>query len=191
MELVVYKISTLKKMLWDAYLQYFENNKRAKILYILKKQGKTDLIKNKVYNEELEELIKSEGYFITTMDLWVFAQTYKIPIVLFSSNRFLHDMSITNEPGSDHSWVVLGYNNGVDRDDFFFYESVSSHKISKNVLINRTFNVNQLNGFKEEFVRDFDKKTVFINDLLKLVHYIYERPKTAFRRCFKFKLSCT
>lgn len=121
---IVYPLSSVKSMLWKAYQVEFEGGDKPSIISSLKQQGKTKLIDTKMYDDELEELIKSEGYFMTTLDVSVFAKAYKIPVVLFSTNR----------KQSEEKGIKLG----VDADKYFFIESMpTSRGIPKNVLINQ------------------------------------------------------
>ena len=146
---VLYSIRTVKKMLWTAYLQYFEINKR-KMIEMMKREHS---IGDKFYNDEIEELIKSESYSMTVIDLWVIAQTYGIPIVLFSSSGMLQNMS--------SRWVVLGYKNGV-QDDFFFVEASSMQ------LIDRTFNLEEMDStFREEFTEKFETNTLSLDQQIR------------------------
>ena len=111
----------------------------------------------KNYNNDLEGLIKSEDYFLTSLDVWVFAQKYRVPIILFSSTNMLIDVLVIQgeKPAIDakdylvderianknakfgYSWIVLG---GAEEDKFFFYLSPSSknrllHTIQSNAII--------------------------------------------------------
>lgn len=125
---VVYPLSSVKSMLWKAYQAEFEGGDKLSIISRLKQQGKAELIDTKIYDDELEELIKSEGYFMTTLDVSVFAKAYKIPVVLFSTNR---------NP-NEEKMIKLG----VDADKYFFVDSVpSSRGIPKNVLINQILTI--------------------------------------------------
>jgi hypothetical protein len=146
---VLYSIRTVKKMLWTAYLQYFEINKKKMIQMMQREHS----IGDKFYNDELEELIKSESYSMTTIDLWVIAQAYRIPIVLFSSNGMLQNTS--------SRWLVLGYKKGV-QDDFFFVEAPSMR------LIDRTFNLEEMDpAFREEFTEKFETNTLSLDQQIR------------------------
>jgi hypothetical protein len=146
---VLYSIRTVKKMLWTAYLQYFEINKKKMIEMMQREHS----IGDKFYNDELEELIKSESYSMTIIDLWVIAQAYGIPIVLFSSSGMLQNMS--------SRWVVLGYKKGL-QDDFFFVEAPSMR------LIDRTFNLEEMDpAFREEFTEKFETNTLSLDQQIR------------------------
>ena len=148
-----YTIKELKEMVWNAYSDYLTYKKQ--IILLLKNQGKTKVLKN--YNNDLEGLIKSEDYFLTSLDVWVFAQKYRVPIILFSSTNMLIDVLLIQgeRPAIDakdylvderitnkntkfgYSWIVLG---GAEEDKFFFYLSPSSkirvlHTIHSNAII--------------------------------------------------------
>lgn len=128
-----YSLPTMRQMLWKAYLHAFEKeDNKTKLLSIMKKEDKADMIGTKTSNEELEELVKSEAYFVTSVDMHVFAEAYGVPIVLFTSSG---------------KWSLLGNKEKGEGKQFFFYES-------PNVLINRTFRSNEMGDFESEFMSD-------------------------------------
>ena len=130
----LYKISTIKKMLWNAYRLLFSINKGKMI----------SMMNLKNANLDIEEFMKSEAYYMTPLDMWVFAETYRIPVIMFSS--------------TDRSWSVLG---GEETDQFFFYES--NQGWPNNVLINRTFSLNEMTA---EFASEFDNKIISVRKYL-------------------------
>jgi hypothetical protein len=73
----------------------------------------------------------------------------------------------------NYSWTVLGYNRGID-DNFFFFESSSEtrdlYKIPQNVLIEKSFNVNQLGKLTESLVDVFNN-----NKIISLVDFLQMR----------------
>lgn len=146
---VLYSTRTVKQMLWTAYAQYFKINK-TKMIQMIKREHS---IGDKFYDDEVEELIKSESYSMTIIDLWVIAQTYGIPIVLFSSSGMLQNTS--------SRWLVLGYKKGVN-DDFFFVEASSLR------LIDRTFNLEEMDPtFREEFTNKFETNTLSLDQQIR------------------------
>ena len=80
-------IENLKISLWNAYSKYYDKYKQ-KILIILKKQGKgkilDSVIKNKV---SFEDLLFSDSYYLTDLDIWMIADKFNLPIILFSSTK--------------------------------------------------------------------------------------------------------
>jgi len=181
----IYGVQELRKMIYDAYSEYIGKH-REKIIYILSKQGKRALFKSKV---DFETIVKSDAYFMTTLDLWVFAQKYNVPIILFSSKNVLHDVliiqgdglekdyladrgSITNTE-SENSWIILGGETAETK--FFFFKSVSeiriANKISSHVLIQKPFFRSELNDLNQRIKDTFDQEKVFSFD-----QYLDARP---------------
>jgi len=72
------------------YTQLFENdNYKQRILSVWNNEGKEDLsykLANKIVT--IDDIITEDTYFITTIDIMLLAQIYKIPIVLFSDEPF-------------------------------------------------------------------------------------------------------
>jgi hypothetical protein len=172
-----YELSRLKNMLKDAYSTFIENEPNfIEILKMLKKQGKKTLLGGITEKTQLMQKIVEPDYFFTTMDMWVFAQTYKIPVILFSSFNIMTDIPIVQhlpDTQYNYSWTVIGYNRGID-DNFFFFESSSEtrdlHKIPQNVLIEKSFNVTQLGKLTESLVDVFNN-----NKIISLVDFLQMR----------------
>jgi hypothetical protein len=166
-----YSIDELKDMLWIAYRDYivYSENKK-KIVKMLGIQGKRGMIKG---TTDFETVLKSEGYYITTLDIWVFAQKYNVPIILFSSDNVMKDVSIEIEnklynesiknTEYSNSWIILG---GDVDDRFFFYESASDASRYQGVirpqkLIKQSFYRTELNDLSERVRNIFAMKKVF------------------------------
>jgi hypothetical protein len=80
-------IDNLKVTLWNAYSKYYDkyNNK---ILSILKKQGKKKILESVTKNKvSFEDVLFSDSYFLTDLDIWMLADKLKLPIILFSSTK--------------------------------------------------------------------------------------------------------
>ena len=93
-------------------------NKKDKIIAILKKQGKRDLMKTVKSNQAtLEEVIFSEDYYLTDLDYWVFSNSNKIPIILFASTTL---KQLSNEI----NWLQLG-GTGKANEAFYFLRTTS------------------------------------------------------------------
>jgi len=86
---IQYSILQIKEKLWDAYSLIIEKNPGflVKIVGILRRQGKKSLMDPVVKRTiTLDTLIFSEDYYISDFDIWIFAQSYKLPVILFSPN---------------------------------------------------------------------------------------------------------
>ena len=93
---------TIKTFLWKKYSSYLDKHK-VKLLQILKMQhGKRAMIDRVIKNQvNFEDLIMSEEYYITDLDLWAIASYFNIPILLFSSKQL-------TTLGLSVTWAILG-----------------------------------------------------------------------------------
>ena len=181
-----YSVNELKEELWNAYSSYLPTYK-DKIIDLLKHQGKRKILKK--YNNDLNLLIASEDYFLTLLDVWVFAQKYNVPIILFSSTNIINDIrivqgenpSIENKeylvdetamnknPEFNYAWIVLG---GGEEDKFFFYlsssKNKSAHDINRNEIIAEPLHKTQMGEFQQQLEYVFEQNRVFsVEDYLK------------------------
>jgi hypothetical protein len=109
----VYTIDNIKDVLLRAYAVYFEKpGYKTKIMTILNTQGKGKLFKG---NATFEQVVKSDSYYVTDLDIWVISNAYSLPIVLFSST------SIKSLFYQKIDWVILGGNPQVDT--YYFVRS--------------------------------------------------------------------
>ena len=182
-----YTIPELKQMLWDAYADYIEDlENKKKIVKILSVQGKRSIINGKT---DFETVLKSEEYYITTLDIWVFAQKYKVPIILFSTDNVMKDVLISQENNSNfkkkiyfddengasiknseyaNSWIILGYRTGIN-DNFFFYESAPEYRgnIKPQKIIKQSFYSSELKDLENRL-----KKIFAENKILSFTEYL-------------------
>jgi hypothetical protein len=101
-------VDSIKTMLWDSYKDIVSNY-QLKILDVLKKQGKRGIVDGIKKNKyDFETVIMSEGYYLTSFDLWVLSSRMKLPIVLFS-----HSKLMTNQ-----DMLVCG--GDISKDRYFF-----------------------------------------------------------------------
>jgi hypothetical protein len=113
-------VSNIKSLLWGAYKEYLdkEDENYAKIESILKMPGKRKLFSG---NSTLEQIIASEGYFLSDLDIWVIATKLRLPIVLFSSTALKSLM----DPTVKIDWLLMGGTN-IQKDKYFFVRSPSN-----------------------------------------------------------------
>jgi hypothetical protein len=181
-----YSLDELKEELSNAYSTYLPGYK-DKIIALLKHQGKKKILKK--YNNDLKLLIASDEYFLTLLDVWVFAQKYNVPIILFSSTNIINDILIiqgetpsienkeylvdetamTKHPEFNYAWIVLG---GNEEDKFFFYlsssKNKSAHNINKNEIIAEPLHKTQMGEFQRQLEFVFDENKIFsLEDFLK------------------------
>ena len=84
-------VELIKVTLNDGYAKYMEKYSE-KILKILRSQGKKELIESVAPGGRisLEDLIFSESYFLTNLDLWILAEEMRLPIILFTGTKLKH-----------------------------------------------------------------------------------------------------
>lgn len=85
----------------------------SKIMAILSRQGGKKKMVDKVIKSHItiENLIMSEDYFLTNLDLWALSSLFNLPVLLFSSKN-LENMSLNVK------WIALGGDRM--RDTYFF-----------------------------------------------------------------------
>ena len=107
---MVVTIQDVKKQLREIYMKYLDKY-QEKILTILRFQGKREIV-DKIRSRRIsfEDAIISEGYYLTDLDIWVLAQEYQLPIVLFTSTKL-------NNLIDSIDWLILG----GDQDDTNYY----------------------------------------------------------------------
>ena len=136
-------IEDLKRTLWNVYKKYIDKYS-VKLEDILYKQGKRDIIKSIKSNVvTLETIIMSESYYLTDLDIWIFANEYKLPIILFSTNPFKIMV-----PGVN--WLLLSGLENYESNEFYFIRT--PHDVDINIppkynLIKPKLKLSDLKGF--------------------------------------------
>ena len=91
------------------YTKYGDN-----ILNILKAQGKTLVTRQVIIGQvSIENMIMSNEYYLTNLDIWILSRYYKIPIILYSSTKLLENSK---------EYIILTQK----EDNFYFIKSPSS-----------------------------------------------------------------
>jgi signal recognition particle subunit SEC65 len=120
------EINNIKNILYDEYKKYLLDYSE-KIIEILTVEGKKNLCDQiKAGLLSFENLIYSDNYFLTTFDLWLLVDKYKIPTIFISSKNLLQTNFEKN--------LFLGYGNINDNFCFivipgFRSENIPSYKI--------------------------------------------------------------
>ena len=135
-------IQTIKRALWKKYSSYLDTN-QAKLLQILQMQhGKRAMINRVIKNQvNFEDLIMSEEYYITDLDLWAIASLLNLPILLFSHNPL-------KTLGLSVNWVILGGKTMVD--NYYCIRSpTNTRTFPEYHLITPAHKLMELNGFEQ------------------------------------------
>jgi len=103
---VILTVEQIKSKLVMEYGKY--GHEYSKILTVLRLQGKRqfiDNVKKGVYT--LEQVILSEGYYLTNLDIWILASSYNLPIILFHQKKMKHLIDLIDYSGSFTTWLRL------------------------------------------------------------------------------------
>lgn len=167
-----YTISQIKEKLWNGYSRILEKSPDylVKIVGMLRRQGKRTLMEPVVKRREtLDSVIFGEDYYISDMDIWVMAQTYQLPVILFSPNG-LKGFAVKLE------WIKCS---GRISDKYSFVRSTirldKPNGISNYHLIQPTFALSELREFytiATEAFRDSSRNIQSIETTLDQVELI-------------------
>jgi hypothetical protein len=105
-------MNQIKNVLYDEYNQYLDKY-QAKIIDILIIEGKKamgKITKSKKDDISFSTFISDVNYFLTTLDLWLLVQKYKIPTIFISQNCILQTKY------EKHAFLAYG----KEDDDFVF-----------------------------------------------------------------------
>lgn len=81
----------LKEILVDNYLHYYTTYK-FEIIQIFKLQGKHKMAKQLLLRKTtLSNIIMSEDYYATNLDLWILIRHFKIPVIFISSTELVEN----------------------------------------------------------------------------------------------------
>jgi hypothetical protein len=171
-----FSINEIKNQLYDEYKKYIPDNK-DKILDILITEGKKTL-GDQVHSGTLSfaSFIYTDNYFLTTFDLWLLVNKYKIPTIFLSQKCILQ----TNY--EKHEFVGYG-----DKDDKFAFiilpgfrsENVPNYKLIKSGEGDVFISLNKLN---EECVKKIEDA---IDDKISIDLYLDDfkiAKKTSYER---------
>jgi len=176
-------VSQIKETLKNAYIKNYIDLYLNKVLILLKKQGKKNMVSRILKHPEpqtqktiFEEWILSESYYLTDLDIWVLAQELSLPIILFTST------SLKNLLGTA-SWIVMGKNSRTDK--YYFiraYANLKEDEYHDYHIITPPISLSELNSFKSKdgrlFLKDIIRQEVggdtYKPNLLSLKEY-FER----------------
>jgi hypothetical protein len=137
-----FTIESVKFALSKKYSEYIPQHLN-KIINILSAQGgkKKMMERVKTNRIRLTDLVITEEYYLTNLDIWMLASMFDLPIVLFSI-RNIQNLFV------DLNWIVMG--GDVDTDNYYFIRtSVEKNIITEYHLISPSYKMSALNGFQE------------------------------------------
>jgi len=137
---VLVSISNLKTALIRKYREFPQHTNI--ILAILAKQGSKKKLIDKVVTSRIsfEDLIISEEYYLTNLDLWALSSLFKLPVLLFSTKNLENLLLNVN-------WVILGGNRNSNS-YYCIRSSVEKGVIPQYHLIKPAYKLSSLNNFE-------------------------------------------
>ena len=159
-----YTINEIKNQLFDEYKKYIDEYK-DKIVDILIIEGKKTL-GDQVHADTLSfvNFIYTDNYFLTTLDLWLLVNKYKIPTI------FICQKYILQTKYEKHEFV--GYGNKEDKFAFvlipgFRPENVPNYKLIKSDKDDIFISLKQLNDTCLENIENAIENKISIEEYLE------------------------
>jgi len=157
----------IKTALIAAYNNYMTNYK-DKIFHILEKQGKSQILKNVQKSAStFDTAIINESYYLTDLDIWMLAESFDLPIVLFSTKGIIN--MISTERYQEIDWLVLDKNFRKKEKFYFVKSDTTKIKIPRPHLIMPCMTFENLGDQMGEFAKsgdapNFDSLTEFLKN---------------------------
>ncbi len=154
-----FNINEIKKFILSIYTQQFKSNNKSKIISILRSQGKHEMMDKIEKNTiNLENLIFSEDYYITDLDILACCEgikainkpnkNYVLKIVLYSDNNF-------KTINSNINWICLDKPETKFSENKYFFIKVPSE-----ILVNKPMSYslieNSFSFFDNEYIDTSD-----------------------------------
>jgi hypothetical protein len=169
----------VKNAIYRGYSKYLPKTKE-KLYTMLSNEGKTNIVKQLNDNNRivsLEEMIMSEEYYLSDLDIWMFANEMKIPIVLFSSTN-LKTINWKDPLTVEKDWMILY---GDKTQPFYFIRSPTQdksealkNKVPKYMLIYGDFMLTKLSKFGEIIDKAFSGSPEYRENIRSLDNYLGE-----------------
>lgn len=143
-----WSVVDIRNKLSAAYLKLFEKepSNLSKVAKILKEQGKSKMFerfiksKSDTTPENFADIVISDSYHLTDIDIWVIANEYNLPIVVFNANGLKGIFSKVNDAASTNvntQWVKMG---GNKSDSYHFIRS--KVRVAKGTYANHVYEYN-------------------------------------------------
>ena len=156
---VIMTTQELKTALVKKYKHYLTKHREA-IYHILTKQGKNALLKNvKKGATTFESVVISESYYLTDLDVWMLAEEYDLPIVLFSTRGIIG--MVSNDRYREIDWMVLDRNYKKKERFYFVKSDTTKIDIPRSSLIIPCMTFEELGEDMGGWMRDSDNMANF------------------------------
>jgi hypothetical protein len=159
-----YTINEIKNQLYEEYKKYLKeyNGKIVDILIIEGKKTLGDQVKAETLN--FSSFIYTDNYFITTFDIWLLVEKYKIPTI-FICQKFILQTNYKKH-------AFIGYGDKTDKFIFillpaFRYEIIPGYKLIETDKEDIFIEINNLREEGVNILRDAFENKVTIKDYLE------------------------
>ena len=155
-----------------------------KIAKIMRDQGKSKMVerfvkpKSSATPEEFLDVVMSDGYYLTDIDIWVLANEYNLPIVVFNANGLKGFFAKINDTSGETTvnaqWIKMGGDKG---DKYHFIRS--KIRVAKGSFANHIYEYHlivpevklsetrEFEGMVVESVREDRLNTVKLEEVLE------------------------
>ena len=147
----------VKDLLSEEYVSLYNENGRG-IISALRMEGKAAMVKQLIFGQiTLPDLIMSEEYYLTTLDIWIIARLFKIPIVLYSATKF----------PENNKTILVVYS---DLSDNYFFIKVPGIKVevasNYRLLVNKAKSKISILTLNAETKKEIQSQSTSSDDLL-------------------------
>jgi len=164
----------LKEELVIEYEKYDEY--LFEIINILKKQGKHFSEQIKVGQIALQDMIMSESYYATNLDIWVLSKKYNIPLIFLSGTKLIEN----------NKYLFVA--NVVDSDKYYFIKSpgINPAKLPKYRLFllngNAKIPITSLSGKTQDMIRSQESEADVENFIKTFIQKMKRKPQKQIER---------
>jgi hypothetical protein len=143
---LTHNLDMVRNVIWMSYREHINDETHfEKVIKTLReKQGKTQLLRGIDTPDQFAQIIMSNSYFCTTLDIFFVAQHLKLPIVLFTNNAELSDMDL------ETNWTILGLKHaeksGLTK---FYFIRGQTNGLPKHRMLNKPYTISELADFKQ------------------------------------------
>ena len=187
---VPHSIAQIKEKLWEGYSRFIQKDRMNlfRFIDIMNFQGKKKWMEPVIQKRmTFDSRIVSEEYFLSDLDIWILAHTYRLPIILFNPNQlkgFVSRKERLITPKME--WVICG---GTTKEKYFFIRSNITIKdiqvggIAQYHLIQPAIAINETKEFYRVFEKaingdpEYKRNVWTIDEMLSEIQYVSKNAK--------------
>jgi len=182
---IPHSIAQIKDKLWEGYSRLIQKDRMHlfRFIDIMNFQGKKKLMEAIIQKKmTFDTRIFSEEYYLSDLDIWVLAHTYKLPIILFNPNQLKGFVSRKERAITPKmEWVICG---GNTTEKYYFIRSnitakdIQTSGIAQYHLVQPIIAINETKEFYRVFERaisgdpEYKKNIWTIDQMLNQIQYV-------------------